>query len=119
MYGKGGEIGPELTGSNRSHLDYLLFNILDPSGDIQDDYRLVVLTSRYGRTYTGNIVSETDRQIRLKTVGEGIISINKANIQSKEVTEVSMMPPGLLDNLSDQEIINMIAYLQKMDPDSK
>lgn len=119
MYGKGGEIGPELTGSNRSHLDYLLFNILDPSGDIQDDYRLVVLTSRDGRTYTGNIVSETDRQIRLKTVGEGIISINKANIQSKEVTEVSMMPPGLLDNLSDQEIINMIAYLQKMDPDSK
>jgi len=119
MYGKGGEIGPELTGSNRSHLDYLLFNILDPSGDIQGDYKLVVLTSRDGRTYTGNIVSETDRQIRLKTVGEGIISLNKANIQSKEVTEVSIMPPGLLDNLSEQEIINMIAYLQKMEPDTK
>lgn len=115
MYGKGGEIGPELTGSNRSHLDYLLFNILDPSGDIQDDYKMVVITARDGRTYTGNIVSESEQSIRLKTVGEGIITLAKSTIQSKEVTPVSMMPPGLLSNLTDEETINLIGYLQKMD----
>ena len=47
MYGKGGNIGPDLTGSNRASLDYLLFNVLNPSGEIQDDYKnlLRILTT--------------------------------------------------------------------------
>ena len=36
MFGEGGKVGPDLTGSNRGDLDYLLLNILDPSGDIPD-----------------------------------------------------------------------------------
>jgi cytochrome c2 len=35
MYGNGGNIGPELTGSNRANLDYFLFNVLNPSGEIK------------------------------------------------------------------------------------
>ncbi len=115
MFGKGGEIGPDLTGSNRTHLDYLLFNILDPSGDIQDDYKMVVITTRDGRTYSGNIIMENDRQIQVKTVGEGTVTLNKSTIQSKEITPVSMMPPGLLTHLSDEETINLIAFLQKIE----
>src|SRR5690606_40342437 len=41
MFGQGADIGPDLTGSNRSDLDYLLFNVLEPSSEIQDDYKLV------------------------------------------------------------------------------
>jgi cytochrome c553 len=57
MYGEGGSLGPDLTGSNRSNLDYLLFNVLNPSGEIQDDYKMVEVTTRDGRTYSGNVVS--------------------------------------------------------------
>ncbi len=62
MYGEGGKIGPDLTGSNRTSTAYLLNNILDPSGDVQEDYKLVVITTQDGRTYSGNVIGENDRR---------------------------------------------------------
>ena len=113
MYGEGGKIGPDITGSNRTNLDYLLSNILEPSSEIQDDYRMVVITTRDGRTYSGNIASENERQVVLRVVGqeEGVL-ISKAEIQSQEVMPISMMPEGLLGTLSDQEILNLVVYLR-------
>ncbi len=116
MYGEGGSLGPDLTGSNRDNLDYILSNILDPNGDIQDDYKMVIITTRDGRTYVGNITSENQRQITLRVVGQDQVIINTSNIQSKEVAPKSMMPEGLLQTLSDEEIINLIAYLQIKEP---
>ncbi|HTN07861.1 PVC-type heme-binding CxxCH protein [Agriterribacter sp.] len=113
MYGQGGEIGPELTGSNRSNVDYLLFNILNPSEEIQDDYKMVVVTTRDGRTYSGNLVGENQRQVTMRVVGQNDVVINKSSIQSKEVTPVSMMPQGLLNTLTDKETIDLLSYLQK------
>ncbi|MCF2443698.1 PmoA family protein [Dyadobacter sp. CY345] len=112
MYGEGGIIGPELTGSNRANLDYLLGNILDPSGEIQDDYKMVVVTTRDGRTYVGNIAKETERQITLRIVGQDAVAINKSDIQTRETTPVSMMPSGLLDDLSDKEITALVGYMR-------
>ena len=112
MFGEGGKIGPELTGSNRTDLEYLLYNILNPNSDVQDDYLMVLVTTREGMTYAGNIVSENDRSITMRTVGQEGIVLLKSNIQSREVQSVSMMPEGLLDWMPDQEIINLIAFLQ-------
>ncbi len=50
MFGEGGAIGPELTGSNRANLEYLLSNVLSPNAEIQDAYKVVVITTRDGRT---------------------------------------------------------------------
>jgi putative membrane-bound dehydrogenase-like protein len=112
LYGEGGIIGPDLTGSNRANLDYLLGNILDPSGEIQDDYKMVVVTTRDGRTYVGNVVKENERQVTLRVVGQDAVAINKSDIQTREVTPVSMMPSGLLETLSDKEITELVAYLK-------
>nr|WP_266369438.1 PVC-type heme-binding CxxCH protein [Tellurirhabdus rosea] len=119
MYGKGGNIGPDLSGSNRSSVDYLLFNVLNPSGEIQDDYKLVVITTRDGRTYSGNIVSENDRQLTLRIVGQEAVLLNKSAIQSREVTPVSMMPPGLFDSLTDTEVVDLVRYLQTAEPEKQ
>ncbi|XOV94408.1 MAG: PVC-type heme-binding CxxCH protein [Bacteroidota bacterium] len=112
LYGEGGTLGPDITGSNRQNLDYLLGNVLDPSGEIQDDYKMVVVTTRDGRTYSGNIATENDRTIALSLVGQDTVSIAKSNIQSREVTNVSMMPTGLWETLENQQIIDLVAYLQ-------
>ena len=112
MYGDGGIIGPDLTGSNRANVDYLLGNILDPSGEIQDDYKMVVITTRDGRTYVGNIAKETERQLTLRIVGQDAVAINKSDIQTRETTPVSMMPSGLLENLTDQEVTELMAYMR-------
>ncbi|TDB68218.1 PVC-type heme-binding CxxCH protein [Arundinibacter roseus] len=112
MYGEGGTLGPDITGSNRTNVDYLLSNILDPGGEIQDDYKMVVVTTRDGRTHVGNVAKETDRQLTLRVVGQEAVILNKTDIQSREVTPASMMPTGLFESLSDTEILNLVAYLR-------
>ncbi len=112
LYGEGGEIGPDITGSNRANLDYILSNILDPSGVIQDDYKMVMITTRDGRTYAGNVANESERQVTLRVVGQDPAVIAKSAIQSRETVPVSMMPEGLLATLTDAEVIDLIAYLK-------
>ncbi len=119
MYGKGGNIGPELTGSNRASVDYILTNVLNPSGEIQDDYKLVVVTTRDGRTYSGNVVSENDRQLTMRIVGQDAVVINKSSIQSREVTPVSMMPVGLFDALTETEVLDLLRYMRTSEDISK
>jgi len=112
MYGEGGDMGPDLTGSNRTDVDYILLNVLEPSAEIQDDYKMVVINTLDGRTYSGNIISENPRQITLRIVGQDPVLINKSSIQSKDITDVSMMPPGVFENLSDKEIVDLMTYLK-------
>lgn len=112
MFGEGADIGPNLTGSNRTNTDYILLNVLEPSAEIQDAYKLVIITTMDGRTYTGNIVGENSRQFTLKIAGQDPVKINKSAIQNKEVTNVSLMPPGLFEPLSNQEVIDLMAYLK-------
>ena len=112
LHGEGGKIGPDLTGSNRTNTAYLLNNILDPSGDVQEDYKLLVVTTQDGCTYSGNIIGENDRNITLRVVGQEPININKSQILNRDVSEKSMMPEGLLNNLKNEEVLDLIAYLK-------
>lgn len=112
LYNEGGTIGPDITGSNRSNIDYLLNNLIEPSSEIQDDYRMVVITSRDGRTYSGNIIAENDRQLTMRVIGQDQLVLNKSDIQSQETSTVSMMPEGLMQTLSDNEILDLFAYLR-------
>ena len=57
-------IGPDLTGSNRANLEYLLSNVLNPNGEVQDDYKMVLVTTRDGRTFSGNVIAENDGRSR-------------------------------------------------------
>jgi putative heme-binding domain-containing protein len=112
MHGQGGTIGPDLTGSNRANLDYLLFNVLNPSGEVQDAYKMVLVTTRDGRTFAGNVVGETERQLTLRVVGQDAVVISKSDILGRETTSQSMMPPGLFDALPAKDVINLVAYLR-------
>lgn len=111
MFGEGGVIGPDLTGSNRTDVNYILMNVLQPSAEIQDDYKMVVINTRDGRTFTGNVIEEDQRRLKLRVVGRDPVTINKSSILSREVTPMSMMPPGLFQNLKDSEIVDLVSYL--------
>jgi putative heme-binding domain-containing protein len=113
MFGDGGALGPELTGSNRTSLNYLLLNVLEPNAEVADAYKMVVVTTRDGRTYAGNVIAETDRHITLRLVGRADAVISKSEVQSREATTVSMMPPGLFDALADSEVVDLVAYLRR------
>ncbi len=111
MFDEGGLIGPDLTGSNRTDLDYLLTNIVDPSGDIQDDYRTLMVTTRDGRTYSGTVAGRNDRALTLRVVGQDEVVIARSDIQSQDLFPLSMMPEGLLDPYEDEEVTDLVAFL--------
>jgi putative heme-binding domain-containing protein len=82
---------------------------------MQDDYRMMVVTTRDGRTYAGNKIGESDRQITLRVVDQDELVLNKTEIQTSEITPVSMMPEGLLKTLNDQEVVDLLGYLMQPD----
>ena len=115
IYGSGGIIGPELTGSNRADLDYILLNIIDPNEDIGEGYQIVNINTQSGRMFSGNIKSEDDQRVVLNMFGQEFI-IPKSDIISRNQIETSMMPEGLLDNLTKDEVRDMIRYLRTIKP---
>jgi putative heme-binding domain-containing protein len=111
LYDTGGIIGPDLTGSNRADLDYILLNMIDPSGDIADAYKLVTIKTKSGQVLTGTLSAEDDQRITLNMVGQKQIVI-KSDIASREVSPYSMMPEGLLPTLQDEQVLDLVKYLQ-------
>ncbi len=103
LFGTGGTVGPELTGSNRGDLDYLLTNVYDPSALIGKDYLAHVVATRDGRVLTGIIRSEDKDAITLVTANE-TLTIPKPEVEDRKPSESSMMPDGLWATLSDHEI---------------
>jgi putative heme-binding domain-containing protein len=115
LYGEGGSIAPDITGSNRANLDYLLDNVINPSGDVADAYKLVTITLKDGQVLGGNIANENAAQLTLRTVaGEQVLG--KSSIAKREVSPVSMMPEGLFDSLSPDELRDLVAYLRTTAP---
>ncbi len=115
LYGEGGNVGPDITGANRTNLEYLLGNILTPSAIIQDAYKMEIVLTDEGRVYSGIPAAENERQLHLRVAGQTEpVVIAKSQIESRDVAPVSMMPEGLLRNLKDSEVIDLIAYLKHL-----
>jgi putative membrane-bound dehydrogenase-like protein len=115
LYGEGGALGPELTGSDRHKLSYLLENILDPSAIVPADYRMTLLQLKDGRTLTGVIPAQTDRTLTLQTPAERL-TIEKSQITSQQQLPISFMPEGLLTALGQDQVPHLIAYLMSTTP---
>ena len=111
MYGEGGKIGPELTGSNRSDLDYFLLNVLAPSYDVPDGYRMVTITSKDGQVSVGNVIEEDANKVVLNMVGQQSV-IAKSDVKTRVTSKISMMPEGLLLALKDNEVLDLVKYLR-------
>ena len=79
---------------------------------------MVMITTRDGQTLAGNVVTENERQLTLRIVGQEV-NLTKSEIQSREISSVSMMPEGLLRNLSDEETIDLMGYLMKLEAPKK
>ena len=112
LFGEGNAIGPDITGGNRQNLEFLLENILDPSSVVGDDYRLVIFTMKDGRVVSGMVRSENDNAVRVAMVGADEQLLAKTDIAKREPVPVSMMPEGILAPLADDQVRDLIAYLQ-------
>jgi putative membrane-bound dehydrogenase-like protein len=110
LYGEGGAIGPELTGSQRFNLDYVLENVLDPSAKVGRLFLVSVLELADGRVVQGVVAEENEQAVTIQTATERTV-IAKSEIESRTETRTSLMPDGLFDRLSDEEIRDLVGYL--------
>ncbi len=110
LFGQGKNIGPDLTGSGRKDLEYLLLNIVDPNASIPADHRLSVITLRDGRVVSGSIASESPAALTVRAP-EGESIVNRESVRKIERLPVSLMPPGLLEALAPNEVRDLFGYL--------
>lgn len=111
LFGEGGTVGPDITGSNRASLDYLLENILDPSAVIPKEYTATLIDTKRGRFVIGIVKNETPQAVTIALQNE-TLTIPVDEIFSRSTTNTSMMPDDQLKALSEAEVRALIAYLQ-------
>jgi putative heme-binding domain-containing protein len=112
LYGDGGDIGPDLTGSNRANLDYILLNSVDPSYDVPEGYRMVLIETVDGLVLNGVVAEENAQSVTLKTVQQPRVVVLKTDIAERKISTKSIMPDGQFEALKQDELRNLILYLR-------
>jgi putative membrane-bound dehydrogenase-like protein len=110
LFGAGGEIGPDITGAQRMNLEYLLENLLDPSAAVSKDYQMEVIETVAGRVINGLVVAETASAVTVQTANEKLV-IPRDEIENRTLSPLSMMPDGLVQQLTYGQIRDLLAYL--------
>jgi putative membrane-bound dehydrogenase-like protein len=110
LFGVGRALGPDLTGANRSDREYLLSNVIEPSGVVPKEYQATIARLKDGRLVTGIERERTDTAITLESENaRSRLALN--SIEELELSALSTMPDGLLDGLDPDEIRALFAYL--------
>ncbi|MFO1009739.1 MAG: PVC-type heme-binding CxxCH protein [Planctomycetota bacterium] len=110
LFGTGGKVGPDLTGSNRADLAYLLSNVVDPNAVVPKDYLATNVFLKDERVVSGLLQKQTDTSITLATEND-VVVIARADVDELKLTTLSTMPEGLLDALPMDDVRDLVAYL--------
>ena len=110
LFGEGGNVGPDLTGSGRKKLDYVLSNLIDPSAIIDPAFRLTNIFTVDGRMLSGLIVHQDDSDLVMRTQ-EAEVRLAMKDIDELNTSNKSMMPEGMLRTFTDEQIRDLIVYL--------
>ena len=110
LFDAGGDVGPELTGSDRANPDYILENVLDPSAAVSRDYTLTNVATTDGRLVSGIIREQTPTSLVIQTANERVV-LPRDDVEGIKPSTTSMMPEGVLDPLSTREVRDLFAYL--------
>jgi putative heme-binding domain-containing protein len=117
MSGEGGIVGPDLTAAGRrfSAAD-LMETLIDPSKEVSDQYRATKFQLDTGQTVIGRIANLNADTYMVQTdmLDPGRFTRIKVNqIEAMKESEVSMMPTGLLDSMTRDDILDLLAYMRK------
>ena len=112
---EGGSVGPDITAAaSRFNRRDLLDSILLPSKVVSDQYRNFTITKRDGSDVTGLLVEETSTKVVVMTnaLTKEQVEISKADIATRSASQLSPMPEGLLNTLTQDEILDLLAYIE-------
>jgi putative heme-binding domain-containing protein len=112
LFDSGGHVGPDITGANRSDLDYLLQNILYPNAVVPNEYRATTIETKDDRTITGIVKEQNATAVVIQTANE-LLTVPRGEIKSQSTSDQSLMPEGLIAQLKDGEMRDLLYYLSR------
>jgi putative heme-binding domain-containing protein len=116
LFNEGGDIGPELTRYNRDDRATMLLSILRPSQEIREGFRTFQALTTDGRVVTGFVVDDNEEIVTLREASGQSITLNKEELEAYKATAKSIMPDGLLDKMTEEQVRDLFAYLQSGQP---
>ena len=115
----GGATGPDLTQvAGRFQLKDLVEAIVHPSKVVSDQYKAIIVQTADGKVVSGRIVNESPEAITIVTDPEDatkFVTLARADIEEILPAPESLMPKGLLDQLNDREVLDLLAYTLSRD----
>jgi len=102
----------DLTNSNRADQTYLLTQIVDPSVYIRKEYMSYEVRTQNGRVLSGLMAEQDGAGVTLVDADYRKTRIPRTDIARLDESEVSIMPEGLLEKLTPQQLRDLFAYLQ-------
>lgn len=111
--GEGGQVGPDLSGIKNQPPDAILLHTIVPNYEVYPTYQTVTIQTKDNRSASGWIVSESDNSITLRIGSGSDETIMRSAIQSLTNTGMSLMPDGLEQTMTEQDMIDLIAYLKQ------
>ena len=113
--GQGVQFGADLARLDESWTaEKILQAIVEPSHEINQDYQTWRILMIDGKTFTGLVLREDDRSIELvenPLVKGEPVRLAKEDIEERSAANRSIMPEGLLDRLSEHEVLDLMAFL--------
>ena len=111
LFGEGGEVGPDLTGYERTNLDFLSLAMIDPSAAIREEYTNYQLLTVDGQLLTGILIDRNAQGVTLRTAEGQILKFPTGDIESVQASAVSLMPEDQLQGMTEQQIRDLMTYL--------
>jgi putative membrane-bound dehydrogenase-like protein len=111
----GGKLGPDLKGAAaRFARDDLFAAIINPSKDVAPLYKTTLVATRTGQVYHGFIVYESASATLLQTTPDTTVRLSGDEILSVRPSMQSLMPTGLLNDVSGPEMSDLYAFLKTL-----
>jgi putative heme-binding domain-containing protein len=115
MQGRGQRVGPDLSGIGDRPKETLLVDLFDPSRQVSADFVSYTLVTRAGQVLTGLVVAETATSVTLRRVEGAQDTVLRAQIEELRGTGKSVMPEGLEQNLSEENVADVLEFLAHPD----
>ncbi len=111
----GGLLGPNLVSlGSAAPVDYIVESILEPSKKIKEGYNMTIVTMKDGQVMAGMIAQDGADDIVLRDAGNQLHKLVKKEIAKREVSPISMMPPGLTATLREDEFVDLVRFLSEL-----
>jgi putative heme-binding domain-containing protein len=112
--GAGGLVGPDMISLGASaQPDYLLESLLNPNAKVKENYHTTVVATVDGEVFAGVQIQKSEKTLTLRTAENKVVDVAVDQIEEQS-QGVSLMPEGLVDNLTDDEIASLVRFLSEL-----